>query len=578
MKPLLSMLVPLFAATLSAQICPQRSLGTNLGVGDDTMFGIQSIGFAFPFAGTTYTDVHICANGYVFLSNGGTPAPAAGDYSPTPAEMASQSPRICVLWCDHNHTAANNAGVYLDANASQCTITWDNAVNYGLTTRFQMQLQLFPSGEIRMFWSEGASNNSTFNYLAGQGITGVSPGLGATQPVPSDLAVQSSSIDNFVYEHWTLQGEFDLPLHSLLLIPTNPGWLWVPTPWTGCAHTHDYGLGCTHTRDSFFEMMRPAAFDLANTRLALQRTANGYVASNASTAAFVNPSGSATIIANADDIVATVTLAQAMPVPGGTTSQLTVSSNGNISLAATGNGAGFAPDAGLFLAWAQSNIAAAWHDYNPAIAGSGKILFEQIGGVAYVTWDNVYSYNTTLPDRFQYQFDLATGNVAIVYQTFAFGAADYLVGYTAGGVSPRTLEIDVSTALATPLAIADVGVQGLTALPSGLPILGNAGFGYAMSFIPAVSPFGILMFGDQPAPGIDLGFLGMTGCAAYVNPNLASVTFVASQPAGTGTQGLPIPNSLPLVGVELYAQAIALTLANPANLVSSNGTHMRIGF
>ena len=567
----------LLPAALPAQTCPDRTLGSFLGVGDDTVFPMQSIGFTFPFAGTTYTDLHVCANGYLFLSNAGVPAPAAGDYSSTPAELSTQSPRICPLWNDFNHTAGNNAGIYVNSTATKCTITWDNAVNYGMTTRFQVQAELFPTGEIKLYWSEGATNNSTFNYAAGSGIVGVSPGLGATPPVPSDLTTQGATPDNFLFEQWTLQGTFDLPLRSLHLIPTNPGWIYIPTPWTGCAHTHDYGLGCLETRDSFYELMTPAAFDLTNSTLTFLRNASGYTVTNAAVGIFVTPSPSATIIANADDVVQTIALSQAMPVPGGTTTSLTVSSNGNISLAAAGNGAGFAPDAGLFLAWLQTNIAAAWHDYNPALAGSGKILFEQVGGTAYVTWDNVYSYLTALPDSFQYQFDLTTGNVTIVYGSFGQGSSNYLVGYSSGGASPRTEAIDVSVALAAPLAVADTGVQGMTLTTSGLPLVGNAGFDYQVSLVPAVSPVGIMLFGDQAAPGLDLGFLGMPGCRGYTNANLASLTFPVTQPAGTGAQALPIPNNPALVGTSFTAQALAFTLATPLNLVSSNGTHVVIG-
>src|SRR5689334_20468511 len=84
-------LAALLVTALPAQVCPDRAMGTFLGVGDDTMFPIQPIGFAFPFAGATYTDVHVCANGYFFLSNGGVPTPAAGDFSSTPGELSSQS-------------------------------------------------------------------------------------------------------------------------------------------------------------------------------------------------------------------------------------------------------------------------------------------------------------------------------------------------------------------------------------------------------------------------------------------------------------------------------------------------------
>ncbi|MBL8755980.1 MAG: hypothetical protein JNK15_21980 [Planctomycetes bacterium] len=562
---------------MTAQGCPDRTFGTFLGVGDDTVFTIQPIGFAFPFAGATYTDVHVCANGYLFLSNGGVPAPAAGDFSSTPLELTTQAPRIAVLWNDMNHLAANNAGIYVNATAAKCTITWDNAVNYGMTTRFLLQAQLFPSGEVQLFWGKGATNNSTYNFAAGSGVVGLSPGMGAALPAASDLSTAGSSPSDTVFEHWPLQGSFDLTHRSLQLIPTNPGWAWVPSTWAACADSTDYGIGCLDAADSFYELMAPAAFDLANTHWTMVRTATGYTVTNTLPAALVVPSPAATIVANGDDIVTTVTLAQPMPVPGGTTTQLSISSNGNIALSSLGNGAGFAPDVGNFLAFAQTSIAAAWHDYNPALAGSGKVLFEQVGTTAYVTWDGVYSYLSTAPDKFQYQFDLTTGDVTVVYSVMSLGASEYLVGYSRGGASPRTEPIDLSVALGGSLTMADTGVQGLTLTTNGLPLLGNAGFQFDVSNIPAVSPVGLLFFGDQPAPGLDLGFLGMPGCRAYSSANLTSAVFPAVQPAGTGTQGLPIPNSGALVGAGLTAQALAFTLATPLNLVASNGTQLVLG-
>lgn len=575
LKPL-PLLLALLTSPLLAQACPDRTLGTFLGVGDDTMFTMQPIGFAFPFAGATYTDVHICANGYLFLSNGGVPAPAGGDYTSTPIELANQSPRIAVLWNDTNHLAANNAGVYVNSTSAKCTVTWDNAVNYGMTTRFQLQAQLFPTGEVLLFFGKGATNNSTFNYAAGSGVVGVSPGMGVPLPAASDLSTTGSSSSDMVFEHWPLQGSFDLAHQSLQLIPTNPGWVWVPSTWASCADRSDYGIGCLDAKDSFYELMAPAAFDLANTSWTMLRGTAGYTVTNAP-ASFVVPSATATIVANGDDVVTTVTLNQAMPVPGGSTTQLVISSNGTIALAGLGNGAGFAPDAGNFLAFAQTCVAAAWHDYNPALAGSGKVLFEQVGTTAYVTWDGVYSYLSTLPDKFQCQFDLPTGNVTVVYQTMQLGSSNYLVGYSRGGVSPRTEASDVSTALAVPLVLADTGVQGLTLTTNGLPLLGNATFAFSVSNIPSVSPVGLMFFGDQTVPGLDLGFLGMPGCRAYTNANLTSAVFAAAHPAGTGTQVLPIPNNVALVGATLTSQALAFTLATPLNLVSSNGTQFRLG-
>jgi len=259
---------------------------------------------------------------------------------------------------------------------------------------------------------------------------------------------------------------------------------------------------------------------------------------------------------------------------------LTVSSNGNIALSASGNGVGFAPDAGLLLAFTQTSIAACWHDYNPAATGSGKIRYEEVGGISYVTWDNVYSYQLPYPstpgDTFQYQFDRATGNVTIVYGTITPGANNYLVGYSVGGVSWRPEASDLSVDLAAAIQVVDAAVTGLTLTSSSLPLL-NTTYTLNTSAVPPIVPVAFLFFGDSPLPGIDLGFLGAPNCRAYTNANLGSFTFPVTLPAGTGSFGLVIPGTPGLVGLTLTCQSLALSLANPLNLVFSNGNSFSLG-
>ncbi|HEX5053605.1 MAG TPA: hypothetical protein VFZ65_17635 [Planctomycetota bacterium] len=575
-RTLLPALLAVCTASLIAQSCPDRTLGNALGSGDEVVFPIQAIGFAFPFAGMSYTDVHVCTNGYLTLSNAGVPAPGGSDYTATQADLAGGPPRICALWCDLNVVGANGSQVYINSSPSKCTITWDRVVNYGMTTQFQVQLQLFPTGEIVVFYSAGATNNSTYNYAAGIGMVGVSPGGGVTLPAPSDLSAAGNTTDASLFEEWLLQTTFDMPLQSLHLIPTPPGWTWLPAPWTGCATATDYGTGCINAPDSFYEVMSAPAFDLAGSTLSLLRTPTGYTVLSGLPGAIVPPSASALIVANGDDVVQTVGLASPMPAPFGTTSSLTISSNGTIALSAGSNGASFAPDVGNFLAYVNTALAPSWHDYNPAIAGSGKILFEQTAGFAYVTWDNVYVYNTTVPDRFQCQFELATGNMTVVYDAFGGAGPDYLVGYSVGGPSVRPEASDVS-ALLTPIHVVDTAVNGLRLTSSGLPILGNPSYALQASFVPNLVPLGFLFFGTAQVPGLDLTFLGMPGCRGYTNANLTSASFPVALPAGTGSQPLPIPSTMSLAGTVLTSQAVAFSLATPLNLVTSNGTRIDIG-
>src|SRR5690606_9248302 len=124
---------------------------------------------------------------------------------------------------------------------------------------------------------------------------------------------------------------------------------------------------------------------------------------------YVAPSGGAAIIANADDTTTTISPSAAVPVPGGTEAVWTVSSNGILTAGTPGNQGttGFATVSSL--AAAPRLAFYTWCDHNPADTASGKIKWEEIGGVVHLTWDGVeYDGGTpaTAPSTFQYQIDV----------------------------------------------------------------------------------------------------------------------------------------------------------------------------
>jgi hypothetical protein len=548
-------------SVLLAQNCPERTLGTALGAGDDVMFGIQPIGFAFPFGGTTYTDVHVCTNGFVNLSNAGAPAPGAADYTATAAELASGSPRIAPLWTDLLMPATGSC--YVRSTPTQCTVTWDRATNYGSPAEFQIQLQLFPSGAIKIFYSAGAINASTFSTAAAQAIVGVSPGLGASLPAPSNLSTAGVTPDNTLFEAFT-GGQFDMPATSLQLNSTVPGWTWSSSVWSLCASTSNYGGGCIQANDSFYQLMPASQFDMSNRTLTMLRQGNGYVVLDSIPGVFVPPSAAAVQVAPGDDSVQTVPIAGNMPVAGGVTSALTICSNAHIALSATGNGTSIGPTVPVFLGWTQT-VVGCIHDYDQ-------------GGIAYVTWDNVITWNTTSADTMQFQFNEASGDITIVFGAFNPAGNNYLVGYSVGGVSPDPGTTDVSTAFAIPQLITDVPAgPGLALTGTGLPVLGQ-NFQFDIANAPNLVPIGILFFGLSAVPGIDLGFIGAPSCRAYCSADLISLNVPLALPAGTGSQGLAIPPSPTLAGFTLTSQAAAFTLANPLGLVTSNGTTFTVGY
>lgn len=576
-KALRALLLAAISAPLFAQNCPDRVYGTQVGNGDDVMLPIQPIGFAFPFAGNTYTDVHICTNGYFHLSNGGTPAPGPADGTATAAELAAGSPRISPNWSDHNMTLANGSYVYINSTPTKCTITWDRCIHYGFTAPlFTFQAQLFPTGEIKFFYDGLTSNNSTFSVAYATGLVGVSPGGGVTLPAASDISLGGATLDDTLYEVFA-PGAFDMQNKVVHLVPTNPGWVYLVGAPSGCGESVNYGTGCYKRPDSIYEFFASAAsMDLSGKTITMLRNTTGYTVLDAIPGSLY-PTTLATTIVPGDDVVATVGLSAAMPVAGGgTTSSLTVSSNGVVSLAATGNGNAWTPAIGTFLNWAQTAICV-WHDYNNTITGSGAVMFEDVGGIAYITFDGVYSYGTTVADTFQFQFNLASGDITLVFGTMGGAGNAYLVGYSVGGASADPGATDLSSALAVPQDIGDVASVELQLTSVGIPYFGNAAHKFEVRNVPNLIPVAFVFFGTAQQPGIDLFFIGAPGCRAYTTADIGG--FNTPPPvAGVGTLPFPIPMSPGLLGATLTAQGVAFSLQNALNLITSNGTEITLGY
>ena len=585
MHTLPTVLVAVLTSSLTiAQGCNDANFGTALGNGDEVVFGVQPIGFVFPLGGATYTHVHVCTNGYATLSNSSVPAPPASDYTATTAEFVAQAPRIAAMWNDLHAHPTTGAQVYINSSPTKCVITWDKVNNYAAGTAsgplMTIQAQLFPTGEVAFNYSANTTNNSSI--AGGQpAIVGVTRGQGAVLPGASNLAAGGAVTTPTIFELWSSPLTFDMGAKALLLTPAPPGWTFVPP--SNCASALDYGAGCldipasVSSPDSFYELMSPAQFDLASTTISMLRTGAGYVVLNTIPGTFVVPTAAAQVVADADDTTQTVVLSAPLPLSTGNATSLTVSSNGNVS-AAPGNGASYTISSVTFLGWAQT-VFACWHDYDPLATGSGKILFEEIAGVAYVTWNGVYSFNTTSQDTFQFQFELTTGNVTFVFGAMTPAGSSYLVGHSRGGASPDPGPLDLSTALSSGLLIFDPK-QALEMTSNGRPFLGNTSWSLDVRNVPDVVPLGIVLWGDQmiPPPGFDLTGIGMPGCVAYTNANVLSTSFPVSLPAGTGSFQWSIPVDLNLLGVTVSTQCLAFSQDTPLSLIASNGTMLSFGW
>ena len=237
------------AAPLAAQNCLAGDFGVSLGYGTaDTVYAIRPIGFAFPFAGATYTDIHVTDHGFVQLSNGGVPAPLTSGstalYTPTLANFQTGGPKIAPLYSDI--TLAGGGECWLKSTATQCTVTWHNAQSYGIPApRFSFQLILESNGAIRFVYGEGCTNNSTFGGSSAQAIVGVTTAGSAAAPAARDLSTGGASPVATTYEVFAAPGAFDMPAATLTMVRAGAGFAYgAVASSTRCAKVDRYGVGC----------------------------------------------------------------------------------------------------------------------------------------------------------------------------------------------------------------------------------------------------------------------------------------------------------------------------------------------
>ena len=245
MKSTLLLAIALSAPMALAQNCFNSApAGINLGNAQDFIHPAQPIGFAFPLAGTTYTDIHVSDHGLCFLSNAGVPAvPAAAPfvYTPSLANFGVGNPIIAAMWSDTIPGAGGN--VYINSTATSCRIEWRNMESFGFPANvFNLAMTLFPSGNIQFDYDPLVTNNSNFGGVSDNGIVGVTSGGVTTTSV--DLSAGGVVASNQVFENWITANTFDMQNNSLLLIPTNPGWTYILLGSSQCATVSSIGTGC----------------------------------------------------------------------------------------------------------------------------------------------------------------------------------------------------------------------------------------------------------------------------------------------------------------------------------------------
>ena len=94
--------------------------------------------------------------------------------------------------------------------------------------------------------------------------------------------------------------------------------------------------------------------------------------------------------------------------------------------------------------------------------------------------------------------------------------------------------------------------------------------------IDPISPIAITYFGAR-GPAVPLQAIGINAPGCDINLATLLTSGTATNVGGTATISVPLPNTPALVGGMVSAQSLALTLANPSNIVLSNGVEGTLG-
>ncbi|GAB4162476.1 MAG: hypothetical protein Fur0037_28660 [Planctomycetota bacterium] len=341
-------------------------------------------------------------------------------------------------------------------------------------------------------------------------------------------------------------------------------------PAAGYAYASPYGQGCPALSGvAVYELFAPNTFDLSNTSLLFLPGGNGsYVIVGGPNIWFT---GYTNNLGLSDDSVAQVTSPFPFPHSGGSTTTLSVSSNGFVWLGSNASNACCTGSVPAFLS-SMARIAASWGDLNPAAGGGVYADLDAATGEYVITWAQVPEYGQpgTVDMQIALQqngiFEMRFGNCTIANHTT-------LTGYSMGSVPADPGPSDLSTAPTVPITTGNAAVPLLLAA-SARPVLGTS-INLDTSRIPSGSLLGGNFLGViAHDPGIPLDPFGAPGCSQYITPAFSTAFAVTGPSVSTP---LAIPNNPALAGVRLVSQSVSLSPGiNAMGIAFTNGMHLML--
>ena len=333
-----------------------------------------------------------------------------------------------------------------------------------------------------------------------------------------------------------------------------------------------YGASCGGNPmgdGSFYEVFTGGTIDLANTNFTMFWAGDGYVQIQGANA-IVPPTSTPLVIG--DDQVLPLALPSPFPCTPGLINDVYLSSNGFLSFEATTNSE--LTESNTALLSGLTRLAFLWDDLNPGASGGGTVHAEVDGnGVFHITFTNVPEYTATGANNVQVSLN-PSGDIEVKYG--ALTVADCLVGFSSGNGATDPGATDLTSGL--PIVIttgfgpfsASMDLAGTTR-----PIIGT-NWDLTTTGIDPISPIAITYFGAR-GPAVPLQAIGINAPGCDINLATLLTSGTATNVGGTATISVPLPNTPALVGGMVSAQSLALTLANPSNIVLSNGVEGTLG-
>ena len=335
-------------------------------------------------------------------------------------------------------------------------------------------------------------------------------------------------------------------------------------------------ISATQGLDGFYEIFAAGTgSDLVGMKVTGTSNGNGYDITVAAGTGFGVGLGTSILALGDDDQIQVGTLG------------LTVASNCWMATG-PGNSNGWSPTVPAFLTNPSTGVYC-WTDLNPTAAGSGNIYYGESGTVGTATYNDVYGWGTSAPNKVKLTYDVSNGDFSIEIATISnTNPEPLLVGYKDGN-AVMDQPIDISAA--APLSIvppftrplADVLTLDLALSSASMPIQGAAAVAFDVTTdnMPAsmLSHVGLLGLSN---PNVDLTGLGLTGCFQLASGDVLDFVVLPSGTTSHTWTALTIPaGPVFFNGFEFHVQsAIFGTNLNSfvgLGALTSNGLKCTIG-